>query len=74
MPDEPQAYLDGRFIPATEARIPIYDTGFALGATVTEQLRTFGGRLFRLKDHLERLGRSLEITGRHPPRRAVPDR
>lgn len=64
MPDKPQAFLEGRFIPASEARIPIYDAGFALGATVTEQLRTFGGRLFRLQDHLERLGHSLEITGR----------
>jgi branched-chain amino acid aminotransferase len=43
--------------------LPIDDAGFALGATVTEQLRTFGGRLFRLERHLERLQNSLRICG-----------
>lgn len=37
------------------------DAGVVLGASATEQLRTFGGKLFRLEDHLWRLFRSLEI-------------
>jgi branched-subunit amino acid aminotransferase/4-amino-4-deoxychorismate lyase len=36
------------------------------GTTVAEQLRTFGGRLFRLDLHLARLARSLEIVGVDP--------
>jgi branched-subunit amino acid aminotransferase/4-amino-4-deoxychorismate lyase len=59
----PFAYLNGRLVPADEAVIRVTDAGFVLGATVSEQLRTFGGRLFRLDDHLARLRRSLEIVG-----------
>ena len=47
--DQPIAYLNGQFLPADQAALPLDDAGFALGATVTEQLRTFGGRLFRLE-------------------------
>lgn len=57
------AYLNGRLVPASEAVVPVYDAGFVLGATVAEQLRTFGGRLFRLEQHLARLEHSLEIIG-----------
>lgn len=57
------AYLNGRLVPASEAVVPVYDAGFVLGATVAEQLRTFGGRLFRLQQHLARLEHSLEIIG-----------
>src|SRR5205807_1582292 len=41
--------------------------GFVLGATVTEQLRTFHGRLFRTARHLERLRHSLDVCGIDPP-------
>jgi branched-subunit amino acid aminotransferase/4-amino-4-deoxychorismate lyase len=54
--------LNGRFIPAAELTIPAYDAGFVLGATVSEQLRTFGGKLYKLDEHLARLRRGLEIT------------
>jgi branched-subunit amino acid aminotransferase/4-amino-4-deoxychorismate lyase len=59
----PWAYSNGRLIPAAELHVSAADAGFVLGATVTEQLRTFGGRLFRLEEHLARLARSLEIVG-----------
>lgn len=58
----PLALLNGRFIPAAELTIPAYDAGFVLGATVSEQLRTFGGKLYKLDEHLARLRRGLEIT------------
>ncbi len=58
---EPVAYLNGQFIPASQATISIVDAGFVMGATVTEQLRTFAGRLFRPERHFERLRHSLEI-------------
>jgi len=64
--DEPQAYLSGRFIPASSAAIPLTDSGFVLGAAVAEQLRTFAGKLFRLDDHLDRLEQSLNIVGVDP--------
>lgn len=57
----PVAYVNGKLVPASQAVVPVYDAGFVLGVTVAEQLRTFGGRLFRLDQHLARLQRSLEI-------------
>ena len=53
-------------IPAAELMIPAYDAGFVLGATVSEQLRTFGGKPFKLDEHLARLRHGLEITAIDP--------
>lgn len=64
--NEPNAFFNGRWVPASELAISIYDTGFVQGTTVAEQLRTFNGRLFRLDEHLARLFRSLEIVGVAP--------
>jgi branched-subunit amino acid aminotransferase/4-amino-4-deoxychorismate lyase len=61
MPD-PQAYLNGQFVPAAQAVLGVFDAGFVQGTTVAEQLRTFGGRLFRLEMHIERLLHSLAIV------------
>lgn len=55
------AYVNGRLVQASQAVVPVYDQGFVQGVTIAEQLRTFGGKLFRLDDHLKRLRRSLEI-------------
>ena len=60
---QPQVYLDGQFVSPDEARIPLDDLGFMLGATVTEQLRSFGGRLFHVDEHLALLAHSLAIGG-----------
>lgn len=59
--DEPEAFLGGRWIRASAATVSVADSGFVLGATVTEQLRTFAGKLFRLDEHLARLERSLQV-------------
>ena len=64
--DEPQAYLNGRFLPASQAAVSVWDGGFVQGTTVAEQLRTFGGKLFQLEAHIERLARSLELVGVDP--------
>jgi branched-subunit amino acid aminotransferase/4-amino-4-deoxychorismate lyase len=63
---EPIAYLNGEFLPASRAVVPVTDLGFMQGVTVAEQLRTFGGKLFGLDRHLDRLARSLEIIGVDP--------
>ncbi len=57
------AYLNGDWLPASDLKIDVDDVGFLLGATVTERLRTFGGQVFRLAEHLRRMHRSLEIIG-----------
>lgn len=56
------AYCNGQFLPAEQLTVPVWDAGFVLGATITEQLRTFGGRLFGVDEHLARFANSLEIA------------
>ncbi|MCA9188924.1 MAG: aminotransferase class IV [Pirellulaceae bacterium] len=56
------AFLNGRFLPEAELTISIHDVGFVQGVTVAERVRTFGGRLFKLAEHLDRLRRSLAIV------------
>jgi branched-chain amino acid aminotransferase len=57
------AWLDGSMIPRGALSIPVGDAGFVLGATVTEQLRTFAGRLFLPDRHAARFRESLRIAG-----------
>lgn len=62
MSDEPIAFLNGEFIPQSEARLPVHDAGIVLGATVTEMIRTFAGEPFRLAEHIARLFRSMRYA------------
>ncbi len=55
---QPLAYLNGRFLPQGDARLPLNDAGFVTGATVTDLCRTFRFRLFRWPDHLRRFRHS----------------
>ena len=58
---EPIAYLNGCLLPRNQLSISIFDTGFILGVTATEQIRTFRGVPFCLTEHIARLFQSLEI-------------
>src|SRR5260370_38431276 len=58
----PLVYLNGRFLPQSEAHPTLHDARFVWGATVTDLCRTFAGRPFRLADHLRRFRRSCEIA------------
>jgi branched-chain amino acid aminotransferase len=58
---EPLAYLDGRFLPAAEAALPLADAGLVSGAAVTDFCRTFRRRLYRWPDHLARLRRGCDL-------------
>jgi branched-chain amino acid aminotransferase len=60
------AWCDGADVPQHRLAIPPGDAGFVLGASVTEQLRTFHGRLFLPDDHGARLRRSLDAVGTDP--------
>ena len=50
--------LDGKIVPAEDARVSVFDRGFLYGDSVFEALRTYGGVPFALGEHLERLARS----------------
>ena len=54
-----QAYFNGEWMPEGEVTISPSDRGFTVGDLVFEVERTFNGRPFRLKEHIERLYRSL---------------
>jgi D-alanine transaminase len=51
-------YLNGRYLPIEQATVPVMDRGFIFGDGVYEVIPVYGGRLFRLDQHLERLARS----------------
>jgi D-alanine transaminase len=52
-------YLNGDFLPIERAQISVMDRGFVFGDGVYEVIPVYGGRLFRLEQHLQRLARSL---------------
>ena len=56
------AYLNGKFLPCEEACIPVMDRGFLFGDGVYEVIPVYGGRLFRLAHHLQRLASSLDAV------------
>lgn len=59
MPIEPLACLNGDRMPASEAKIPIWDRGFLFGDAVYEVMRLYSGRMWLEAEHLARLRRSL---------------
>jgi branched-chain amino acid aminotransferase len=55
-------YVNGSFVPASEAKISIFDRGFTSGEGVYDVTRSFGHKLFKLDAHIARLYRSLKYT------------
>ncbi|WP_428608493.1 D-amino acid aminotransferase [Sedimenticola sp.] len=62
-----EIYLNGRFLPLEEATIPVMDRGFLFGDGVYEVIPCYGGRLFRLEHHLQRLDNSLHAIRMQNP-------
>jgi len=57
---EPIAYLNGQWLPLSQAMLPLHDAGFVMGATVVEFVRTFRHQLDRWPEHLARFRESLQ--------------
>jgi D-alanine transaminase len=55
-------FLNGRFMPIEEARVPVLDRGFIFGDGVYELVPVYSRVPFRLNEHLARLERSLAET------------
>jgi branched-chain amino acid aminotransferase len=53
------AYFNGRFVPERDVLVPFRDRGFKFGDAVFDTTRTFGHRIFKLAEHVDRLYRSL---------------
>lgn len=67
MNSEPIVYLRGSFLPASQAHVSIYDFGVVMGATVTDLLRTFHKKPYRLEDHVRRFCESCKYARIEPP-------
>jgi branched-chain amino acid aminotransferase len=50
-----QVYINGKLVPAAEAKVSVFDHALLYGDGVFEGLRIYGGRVFRLEDHITRL-------------------
>ena len=48
-------YLDGEFVPKSEAKISVFDHGLLYGDGVFEGIRSYNCLVFKLKEHLIRL-------------------
>jgi branched-chain amino acid aminotransferase len=48
-------YISGKLVPREDAKISVFDHGLLYGDGVFEGLRSYGGRVFRLQEHVERL-------------------
>ncbi|NNM60923.1 MAG: D-amino acid aminotransferase [Steroidobacteraceae bacterium] len=55
----PVCYLNGSYLPLKEARVSPLDRAFLFADAVYEVLPVFAGRPFRLREHFDRLARSL---------------
>src|ERR671914_867314 len=60
--EETIVYLNGTFVPQSEAKVSVLDSGFNAGDGVYDVTRTFGHKPFRLREHTARLLRSLRYT------------
>lgn len=52
---EPIVYLDGEYVPQSQAKISVLDHGVLYGDGVFEGIRLYSKNIFRLKQHLDRL-------------------
>ncbi len=59
-PAERVAYVNGELVPESQAVVSIRDRGFVQGDAVFDTTRTFGGKIFKLTEHLERFYDSLK--------------
>jgi branched-chain amino acid aminotransferase len=66
MPSERVAYFNGQIVPESQVLIPFRDRSFKYGDGVFDMTRTFGGRLFKLDEHLARFYASLKYVGIDP--------
>jgi branched-chain amino acid aminotransferase len=50
-----QVYINGQYVDKDKASVSVFDHGFLFGDGIFEGMRSYGGRVFRLDEHLRRL-------------------
>lgn len=53
-----KVYIDGKFCDKADAKISVFDHGLLYGDGVFEGIRFYGGKVFRLDEHIDRLDAS----------------
>src|SRR3712207_1276570 len=56
------AYFNGKILPESDVRVSFRDRGYKYGDAVFDMTRTFGHKIFRLREHVDRLYRSLRYV------------
>jgi branched-chain amino acid aminotransferase len=51
----PKIYINGKYYEKPDAKISVYDHGLLYGDGVFEGIRIYDGKIFRLKEHVDRL-------------------
>ena len=57
---EQTVFLNGAYLPISQAKISVLDRGFVFGDGVYEVIPAYGGHLFRFDEHMHRLQNSLD--------------
>lgn len=64
---EPILYVNGAFVPQSEAKISVMDHAVLYGDGVFDTAVAWGGQLFKLDAHIERFFRSMKAISLEPP-------
>jgi len=56
--DRPLIWIDGVFVPGSQAKVSVFDHGLLYGDGCFEGIRAYGGRIFKCKSHIDRFFRS----------------
>jgi branched-chain amino acid aminotransferase len=51
----PKVYVNGKLFDKADAKVSVYDHGFLYGDGVFEGIRVYEGKVFRLREHIDRL-------------------
>jgi branched-chain amino acid aminotransferase len=65
--EEMKIYLNGKLVPESAAKVSVFDHGLLYGDGVFEGIRSYSGRVFMLKEHIDRLYRSAKAIALEIP-------
>lgn len=61
--DRPLIWVNGRLLPKSQATVNVYDHGLLYGDGVFEGIRVYNGKIFKCKQHMDRLWKSAAGIG-----------
>jgi branched-chain amino acid aminotransferase len=56
-----KVWINDKFVDTKYATVSVFDRGFLFGDGLFETMRSYGGRVFRMRDHMDRLFRSFRV-------------